>query len=170
MSVVLIGMMGVGKTTLGRQAAASIHYRFVDLDHEVEEIAGAKVARIFEEEGEDSFRELETLALTRLQGMKGIVLGAGGGAPLKEGNIELMREIGPIIFLRASMETLEARLSNSKRKRPLLEGGNLDVKLSKLYDERKEIYARADFTIDVDLMPRLEVIEQIAKVAQGRSQ
>jgi shikimate kinase len=169
MSVVLIGMMGVGKTTLGRQAAAAIHFRFVDLDHQVEKIAGMKVARIFEEKGEPYFRELETKALKELTGAKGIVLGAGGGAAVKEGNMDLMRAIGPIVYLRASVSTLESRLSNSKRKRPLLEGGNLDAKLGQLLAERRGTYEQSDFTIDVDLIPRLEVIEQIAKVAQGRS-
>ena len=168
MSVVLIGMMGAGKTTLGGQAAVAIHFRYVDLDCEVEEMYGKKVSRIFEEKGEPYFRELESKALTNLAGTKGVVLGAGGGAPLREGNMNLMRAIGPIIYLRASLETLKNRLSGSKRKRPLLEGGNLETKLAGLLAERIETYTQADFTIDVDLTPRLEVIDQIAKVAQGR--
>src|SRR5687768_9670224 len=85
MSVVLIGMMGVGKTTLGRAASKALGWRFIDVDRQIEEDAGRSISDIFSQDGEPAFRKLETDALVELSGVKHAVVATGGGAPIEPG-------------------------------------------------------------------------------------
>lgn len=126
-----------------------------------------KVSRIFGELGEAAFREMETEALRALAGTRSLIVAAGGGAPLREGNMELMRGIGKIVYLRASEETLLQRVLSSSKKRPLLECEDVQAKVHEMLAMRAPTYERADFVIDIDSLSRLEIIHRIAMIAQG---
>jgi len=168
MSVVLIGMMGVGKTTLGRAASKALGWKFIDVDLQIEKAEGRKIAEIFLASGESAFREMETLALTGLCGMKHAVVSTGGGAPLRSGNLEIMRQIGPVVYLEAGVEALKRRLMNSRTRRPLL-GTDIEGRVRALLKERQAIYQQADFRVNVDDRSPMETVLEIKRIAEGMS-
>jgi shikimate kinase len=168
MSVVLIGMMGVGKTTLGRAASKALGWRFIDIDRQIEQAAGKSVHQIFEAEGEGSFRRMESAALAGLAGTKHAVVSTGGGAPMEIGNLEKMRKIGPIIYLEAGPDALIRRLKNSKTRRPLL-GEDIDTRVVQLLELRQDTYRRADFRITVDERSPMDVVLEIKRIAEVHS-
>jgi shikimate kinase len=167
MSLVLIGMMGAGKSTLGREAAKLAGMRFRDLDAEIEARAGRRVSEIFSQEGEQRFRELESETLRDLAAENRMVLSVGGGAPVTPGNWELLRQIGRIVYLKAEVSVLAERLRTSKVKRPLLVGKSLDEELSRLLQQRRTIYEQADVKLDVASSSRLELVERLAELARA---
>lgn len=166
MSVVLIGMMGVGKTTLGRAAGKALGWKFIDVDHLVERTVGLKIAEIFESRGEPEFRAMETAALRELAGVKETVVSTGGGAPVQPGNLSLMREIGPTVYLEASVEALLRRLKNSTTRRPLL-GDDIEGRVRSLLQQRAPIYQQADYRIAVDHQSPMETVLEIKRIAEG---
>lgn len=168
MSVVLIGMMGVGKTTLGRAASKALGWKFIDVDRQIELAEGRRITEIFEADGEPAFREMETLALAELSGRKHAVVSTGGGAPIQRGNLELMREIGPIVYLQAGVEALTRRLKNSRTRRPLL-GNDIERRIRTLLQERQQFYRQADFKIDVDGHSPMETVLEIKRIAESMS-
>ncbi|HEZ6498953.1 TPA: shikimate kinase [Neisseria meningitidis] len=146
--LILIGLMGAGKTTLGRQMAQRLDYRFYDSDHEIAVAAGVPIPTIFEMEGEQGFRSRETAILKKLVILPHIVLSTGGGAVLKEENRALIRKSGTVIYLHAPPETLleRTRCDNS---RPLLQVADPLAKLRELYAARDPVYRQtADFTVE----------------------
>lgn len=118
--VFLIGYMGCGKSTAGKKIARSLGYLFTDLDEEIEKMTSKPVHRIFAEDGEDAFRQLEHSILVSLAGRKNIVVASGGGTPCFFNNMELMKQSGVTVYLRMKPESLAKRLVNAKIKRPLL--------------------------------------------------
>jgi len=168
MSVVLIGMMGVGKTTLGRAVSKALGWKFIDVDQQIEQAEGRKIAQIFETDGEPAFRQLETLALKGLSRVKHAVVSTGGGAPIQQGNLELMREIGPVIYLEAGVAALTRRLMNSRTRRPLL-GNDIEGRVRSLLKERERLYLQADFRIAVDDRSPMETVLEIKRIAEGMS-
>lgn len=164
MGLVLIGMMGSGKTTLGRIIAKRTGLRHVDLDAEIEAAAGSTVAEIFRTVGEGRFRQMETEALMCLAGNDGIVLSTGGGAPTTPGNLDLMRTIGPVVYLRAHVEVLARRIRHSRTLRPLIAEGELVPKLREILKHRSEAYESADRILDVDQLPRNDVIARLCAI------
>ena len=167
MSAILIGMMGSGKTTLGRAAASSSGLPFRDLDIMITQGVGETVARIIKERGEQEFRCLESAGLLSLRGSKRMILSVGGGAPMNPSNFVVMREIGKVVYLRAPTELLVERLRRSQRKRPLLQGGDLEGKVRSLLEERKAVYEQADVILDVEGRSKLELAERIADIARA---
>lgn len=164
--MVLIGMMGVGKTTLGRAASKALGWRFIDIDRQIERTAGKPIHSIFEQEGEASFRRMESDALVELAGTKHAVVSTGGGAPMEDGNLEKMRRIGPVVYLEAGPDALVRRLKNSKTRRPML-GDDIDARVVQLLQLRQATYRRADFRITVDERSPMDVVLEIKRIAEA---
>jgi shikimate kinase len=144
----LVGMMGAGKTTVGRALARRLKLRFVDSDHEIEARCGVKIPVVFEIEGEEGFRAREAQAIAELTARDGIVLATGGGAVLSAENRRLLAEHGTVVYLRATPEHLYERVRQD-RNRPLLATGDPLVRLRELYQVRDPLYrAVADVVVD----------------------
>jgi shikimate kinase len=146
--VILIGMMGAGKTTVGREYARRHRMRFVDCDHEVEARTGVKVPTIFEIEGEAGFRRRETQVIDDLTRETDLVLATGGGAVLDPLNRAMMSERGIVVYLNVPTQVLWERTRHD-RNRPLLQVPNPRERIENLYRERDPLYrAVADIVVD----------------------
>lgn len=144
----LIGPMGAGKSTVGRQIAELLRMPFLDLDHEIEERTGAEISLIFELEGEEGFRRRERALLAELAEREGIVLSTGGGAVLDPDNRRLLRARGYVIWLDAGVEAQLARLARD-RQRPLLQAPDRQARLQALAAQRTPLYAEtADLRLE----------------------
>ena len=147
-NIFLIGLMGAGKTTIGRQLASELSLEFFDSDHEIEKRTGVTITHIFDIEGEAGFRKRETTMLDELTEQKGIVLATGGGAILKAENRQFLMSRGTTIYLYANIDTLLERTSKD-RNRPLLQTENPQAKLEELLEIRDPLYREtADIIID----------------------
>jgi len=149
-NIFLIGLMGAGKTTIGRQLARNLGCEFFDSDHEIGRRTGADIPWIFDIEGEQGFRERERAVIDDLTQRQGIVLATGGGAVLDADNRRHLTARGLVIYLRASVKRLLRRTEKDKN-RPLLQTANPGQRLQQLYDERDPLYREiADFIVDTD--------------------
>lgn len=163
--VVLIGMMGAGKTTVGRRLAAALGRRFLDSDAEIETAAGMTIPEIFESHGEAEFRSGEARVIARLIGEGDIVLGTGGGAYMNVDTRNLIAERAVSVWLSANLDTLFARVSR-RTNRPLLKTENPRQTLKDLMDARYPVYAGADITVESREVPHetiaLDILEALA--------
>lgn len=149
-NIILIGLMAVGKSTVGKLLAQALGMPFYDADHEIEERAGAPVAWIFDMEGEAGFREREHQVLDELTRKQGVVLATGGGAVLWPCNRQLLAARGVVIHLDSPLQRLLQRTRND-RKRPLLQQGDPRVVLTRLREERDPLYREiADYRFVTD--------------------
>lgn len=146
-SIVLVGLMGAGKTSVGRRLASSLGIPFVDADQEIEEAAGCTIEDFFELYGEPAFREGEERVIRRLLEGGPQVLATGGGAYLNESIRDLVSETGISIWLRADL-TILAKRTGRRGGRPLLKGKDPKAALKTLMDVRYPIYAKADIVVD----------------------
>lgn len=147
-NIFLIGLMGAGKTTVGRLLARRLKMRFIDSDHEVERRCGVKIPVIFEIEGEAGFRLREQQAIEELTALDGIVLATGGGVVLAEENRRRLAAFGTVVYLRARPEDLYDRVRHD-RNRPMLASGHPLARLRELHAERDPLYrAVADLVLD----------------------
>lgn len=147
-SIFLVGPMGVGKTTIGRQLAQLLHYEFVDSDREIEARTGASIPWIFDMEGEEGFRKREQSMIDELTTRPGIVLATGGGAVIRDENRAHLKQRGIVVYLRADIDELLARTRNDKN-RPLLQTRNPRERLEALIREREPWYREvADIVFD----------------------
>ena len=135
----LVGLMGAGKTTLGRQLARRLDKPFVDADHELEARLGVPIPTIFELEGEAGFRDREQAVIDELCRRDGIVLATGGGVVMRPQSRVRLRESGTVLYLHAAPETLWQRLRNS-RHRPMLQAADPRNRLVELYQLRDPLY------------------------------
>ena len=135
----LIGMMGVGKSTVGRLLARESGFAFIDCDRELEVRSGATVATIFEVEGEESFRRREAALLDELTQRSRVVLATGGGAVLRADNRKLLRSRGLVIYLEASVEEI-LRRTLTDRARPLLQTPDRRARITELLEQRRPMY------------------------------
>jgi shikimate kinase len=135
----LVGLPGAGKSTLGRQLARRLGKRFVDADIELEQRMGVSITTIFEIEGESGFRDREEMVLAELTLMANIVLSTGGGAVLRPGNRERLRDNGTVVYLHAEPSTLYGRIRHN-RNRPLLRTADQLARLAELYATRDALY------------------------------
>lgn len=138
-SIFLVGLMGSGKTTIGRALAKRLNLRFVDADHEIESRTGASITLIFEIEGEASFRQREADVIRDLTQQQGIVLATGGGAILDPESRRSLRERGTVVYLRASVGSLVQRTSHD-RQRPLLQTADPRARIEELMRQRAPLY------------------------------
>lgn len=145
--VVLVGLMGAGKTKIGGLMAKKLALPFVDADAEIEKAANRTVAEIFEEQGEPAFRDLERRVIARLLSDELKIIAPGGGAMMNEQTADLIRSASISIWLRADLDILVERTGRTS-KRPLLRNGDPREILQGLMDKRYPVYATADITVD----------------------
>lgn len=144
----LVGLMGAGKTTIGRQLARLTGKTFYDSDHEIEARTGVRIPVIFEIEGEAGFRVRESEMIAELATLPNIVLATGGGAVLDPNNRQVLANHGTVIYLRAGIDDILARTQHDKN-RPLLQIANPRAKLEALFAQRDPLYREvADVVID----------------------
>ena len=158
--VVLVGLMGAGKSTIGRRLANVLGLNFIDSDQEIVEAAGCSISDIFEMYGEDIFRDLEKRVLLRLVGSEPCVIATGGGAFIQPEIRNAVAEKAISVWLRADLEVLLERVSR-RDTRPLLRTGDKSDILGKLMEERYPIYAQANITIDSNVGPHDTVVEDV---------
>ena len=160
-NIFFVGLMGAGKTTIGKLLAKKLKKTFFDTDHEIEKKLGVKVSVIFELEGEEGFRKRETQMIDELTQKKDIILATGGGAVLSEENRRMLKERGKVIYLNAKPQNLAKRMAHDKD-RPLLQQGNVEETLSRLYNERHPLYlSTASFVVDTGQQKTQTVLNKI---------
>jgi shikimate kinase len=143
----LTGMMGAGKTTVGRKLASLADRDFIDLDEQISNVTGMGIPELFAALGEAEFRIQESQELQKLPA-SGLVVATAGGSILSELNRQHMRNTGTTIYLRAHPGSLIERLGQERAKRPLLSDENWTARLEALYDQRRDLYEQADIIID----------------------
>lgn len=159
-SIVLIGMMGAGKSSIGRRLAKRLELPFVDADTEIELAAGMTITEIFEQHGEPYFRAGEARVLARLLDQGPQVLATGGGAFMNPGTRELIRAKSISIWLRAELDVLMRRIRR-RADRPLLQTADPEATLNRLIEERYPVYAEADLTLQSRDVPHEVIVEEI---------
>tara|TARA_Y100000748_G_scaffold201308_1_gene168641 strand:+ start:333 stop:860 length:528 start_codon:yes stop_codon:yes gene_type:complete len=146
-NIFLVGLMGSGKTTIGKIIAKKLNYKFIDSDALIEEKTGVKVPLIFEYEGEAGFRKRETKILSEIIKMNSIVLATGGGIILSKTNRKLLSRSSVVIYLNATIKELVKRLATDKN-RPLIQNVDKEKKLKELIEQRGKLYESiADYII-----------------------
>jgi shikimate kinase len=166
MNVVLIGLMGSGKSTVARLAAQNLGFAFADTDHLISDTAGCSIPDIFAREGEAGFRRRETEALRSLLGTERLVIATGGGIVTQPDNLPLLKQLGYVVWLNATPDTLHNRTARSDD-RPLLKQGDAAATLRKLYEERRPLYeAACDFKITTDDLAAPEVAYGVSETAR----
>lgn len=166
-NIVLIGFMGCGKSTVGRKLADALSYEFSDTDALIEETYGKTISRMFEEDGEAFFRSAETELLKKLErDADGVVFATGGGMPMREENVALLKQIGTVVFLFAEIETILLRLQKDTG-RPLADGEDREARLRPLYEKRLPVYQEAaDLCLNTEGKSFSELIGEIEKFLQ----
>ncbi len=160
-NIYLIGLMGAGKTTIGRQLAKALQCPFYDSDKVIEDNTGVNIPTIFEYEGEVGFRIREQLVIEQLTGLDDIVLATGGGAILKEQNRNLLKNRGFVVYLQCSVDKILQRTKRDNQ-RPLLNTENPRKRLETLFVERDPLYLScADFKIDTGIIASKTVVKTI---------
>jgi len=164
---VLIGLMGAGKSAIGRRLGKRLGLSFVDADKEIEAAAGKSVTEIFNDHGEDYFRDGERRVIARLLENGPVVLATGGGAYMNEATRTEIADKGLSIWLKADLETLMERVSR-RDTRPLLQAGDPRQIMQTLMDERYPVYASADITIESRDVPHEIIVEEIVEAVAAR--
>ena len=169
-NIFFIGLMGAGKTTIGRLIAKQLGMVFYDSDYEIERKTGVKIPLIFELEGEAGFRKRETTIIDELTQLSNVVIATGGGAVLLPENQAMFKKNGQVIYLRASVHDLWLRTRHDKT-RPLLQGGNIKQKLEKLFIERDPIYTKlADCIVDTGPQSAADITHYIEQKLQKQNE
>jgi shikimate kinase len=169
-TIVLVGLMGAGKTNIGRRLAARLHLPFIDADIEIEAAAGETIEEIFRRHGEAVFRDGERRVIARLLEGPVHVLATGGGAFMDERTRDVVRRHGVSVWLRAELDVLLARVAR-RSNRPLLKQGDPRAVLQGLIERRHPIYAEADIVVDsVDGPPESTLVEVMAALQRYLAQ
>lgn len=158
--LILVGMMGSGKSTVGRLLAEETGLPFADTDSLLEVKIGRTIPQIFRLYGEQTFREHETAILRSLEPTPG-VLATGGGIVIRDENWVEISRLGESLFLNVSEEILIRRLTESARKRPMLELDNWEDRFRDLMEQRRPLYMKADYVIDIDSEEFEDVLDKI---------
>ena len=166
-NIVLTGFMGTGKTTIGKELSKILNMRLVDIDAEIEKARKMKINDIFRIYGEPYFRDIETDMIEKLSREKNIIISTGGGAVLRDENMEILKENGIVFCLNASAETILERTSISED-RPLLKVENPGEKISEMLSFRRPFYEKAGVMIETDGKTPLEVVEEIMEIIRCR--
>lgn len=160
LNLYLVGMMGTGKSAVGRPLADALGYRFIDADAVLEQAAGRTIPEIFASDGEAGFRELETAVLGQISGWHSLVVATGGGVVTRPENWGHMHQ-GVVVWLEAPAELLLERLQADPTPRPLMAASDPRARLEALLAERSPLYRQADLTISQDGAPPAVVAEQV---------
>lgn len=162
-NIVLTGFMGTGKSEVGKELSRVLGWQVIDIDTEIEKSQNMKITEIFKQFGEPRFRDLETEMIKNLSKNKNVIISTGGGAVLRQENMDALRESGVIICLTASPETILKRTSNNND-RPLLQAENPLKKIRELLEFRMPYYQKADIMIDTENKKPFEVAEEIIEI------
>ena len=163
-NIFFVGLMGAGKTTVGKQLAKSLEMDFYDTDLEIEKRSGVRISTIFEMEGESGFRKREAAMIDELSQMQNIVLATGGGAVINPENRQLLASRGTVIYLRANVHDLFLR-TRFDRNRPLLQNTNAQAKLEQLFAERDPLYREvAHHIVDTGNQPVANIVHKIEEL------
>jgi shikimate kinase len=165
--LILVGLPGAGKSTVGRAVAERLARTFLDFDHEIERREGKTIAEIFGEKGEGHFRELERALTEELRLMGNMVLAPGGGWVCNPAVVGLLRPPGRLIYLRVRPETALKRLGADRSTRPLLMRPDPLGEIRRLLDARKKAYESAEHVIEAELLDVEEVIKRVSALALG---
>ncbi len=168
-NIILVGFMGAGKSSVGRELARLTGLRLVDLDRLIVDRQGRPIKEVFAEEGEESFRGYETEALRSLADSDGLVVATGGGVVGRPDNWELMRRMGPVVYLRASWPVLRSRITGC-RERPLAAADRGEDQVEGLLRQRLPLYEQADLIVDTDRKTIPEIAEEIRLEIKNRWQ
>ena len=163
--LILVGLPGAGKSTVGRAVANKLGRRFLDFDVEIERREKLSVAEIFATKGEPYFRELERTITAELRDVAGMVLAPGGGWIANPGCFETIRERATIVYLEVSPERAILRMGRGLAQRPLLTRPNPVEEATNLLAARKELYLQSDHTVSTDSLARDEVVLRIVALA-----
>ncbi len=166
-TVALIGLMGAGKTTLGRYFARSLSVDFIDSDDEIVKRAGISIQDIFELSGEEKFRDIEQRVIADILEGSPVILSTGGGAFISPKTRDILGNKSVTIWLRAEPETLLSRMEDL-HSRPLLTKGDPLLTLTNLSDERKRYYEQADMIIDTDNLSATQALRELVSALQER--
>ena len=158
-NIILTGMMGAGKTTVGKELATIMNCNFIDLDETIEKNYG-KISDIFKQKGEEYFRQIETLELKKLNIQETFVLSTGGGIVLKDENIKILQTLGYVFYLEASTDTIYERIKNQKH-RPLLNTPDPKRSIEEILSKRKKLYENSGEKITVNNKNVKEIAEEI---------
>lgn len=161
-SIVMVGLMGAGKSAIGRRLAARLNLPFLDADTEIEAAAGCTIEEIFAEHGEAYFRDGERRVIARILGGEPVVLATGGGAFMDEATRALIAQTGISVWLRADIDTLVRRTSR-RNNRPLLKQGDPETILRDLMEVRNPIYELADIVVESDDGPPENTVERVCE-------
>ena len=161
-SIFLIGMMGSGKSSTGPVLAEILKYKYVDLDVLIEKLTKKTIDKVFSEEGEEYFRDLETQCLQEIIKLPSVVVSTGGGVVLKKENWGILRQ-GIIVWLDINKEIALNRLNSKDNIRPLLKD-NIDKKYEEIFETRKDIYAQADLRVEINNEGVRNVAEKILNI------
>jgi shikimate kinase len=171
-NIILVGFSGTGKSQVGREVSRLLGWEFVDTDEAIERMAGKPVRRIFAEEGEPAFRDLEKRALREACGGQGRVISTGGGAPVDPENRCLMLGAGLVVCLDASPETIYARLMGNggdpAEERPMLAGPQPLERIRTLRKARRSCYGAAHRTVNTDGLTVEETAREVLRVSAAK--
>jgi shikimate kinase len=159
-NIILTGFMGTGKTVVGRKLSKVLNMEIIDVDTEIEKSQQMTINEIFKQFGEPRFREIETEMIQKLSEQKDVIISTGGGAVLKQENMDALRRQGIIICLMASPETILKRTSYNSN-RPLLKVKDPFGKIKELLHARKPFYEKSDIIIDTEGKTPSEIAEEI---------
>jgi shikimate kinase len=163
--LILVGLPGSGKSTVGRAVANRLGRKFLDFDVEIERREQLSVSEIFAAKGEPYFRELERAITAELRDVAGMVLAPGGGWIANPGCLEAIRGRATLVYLEVAPERAVARMGRGLTQRPLLSRPNPVEEATKLLDARKDLYLQSDHTVSTDLLARSEVVLRIVALA-----
>jgi shikimate kinase len=167
-NIVLTGFMGTGKTAVGRELSRLLNMKLVEVDTEIEKSQQMTIIEIFKQFGELRFREIETEMIRELSERKDVIISTGGGAVLRQENVDILRKQGIIICLMATPETVLKRTSHSSH-RPLLQVEDPFGKIKELLDFRRPFYEKADIMIDTDGKTPRQIAEEIIGKIKDRA-
>jgi shikimate kinase len=163
--VILVGLPGSGKTTVGQAAAKQLNRTFLDIDMEIERREGRSISQIFGEKGEGYFRDKEREVTEELTLVGNMIVAPGGGWITNPDNVALLRPPGRLVYLRVTPATALKRLGPTRMMRPLLTRPDPLGELTRLLDARKAAYEAADFAISTELLDLQRVIQKVVDIA-----
>ena len=167
-NIILTGFMGTGKTTLGQLLAEKIGYEFIDTDTLIETQIGQTISNLFQKQGEETFRKLESELVEKLAQKQRLVIATGGGLVLDPNNVALLSKTGQIICLTASPEEILSRVSGQQGARPLLQGKDPLEKISQLLQQRASVYRQFP-QFSTSKLSRKELLNRLVTFTQEKS-
>jgi len=169
MNIILIGFMGSGKSEVGHKLAGRLKMKYIDTDEVIEKSEKRSISDIFRTDGEEYFRKLECEVLKTLDDYEGFVISTGGGMILRQENVKMLKELGPLVLLWADADVVCKRLAKAEN-RPLIEGDR-EKKIKEILEFRTPIYNEAaDLKVDTSRLSTDEAVEEIVKYAENKGQ